>query len=37
MFWASLAFALMVAFALTTPMNKWLVSRGKGHAVVHYH
>ncbi|MEH0938526.1 DUF4396 domain-containing protein [Micromonospora psammae] len=37
-FWASLAFALAVAFVLTTPINKWLISRGKGHAVVHqYH
>ena len=37
-FWASLAFALVVAFVLTTPVNRWLISRGKGHAVVHrYH
>ena len=37
-FWASLAFALLVAFLLTTPINRWLISRGKGHAVVHqYH
>jgi hypothetical protein len=37
-FWASLAFALAVAFVLTTPVNRWLISRGKGHAVVHqYH
>ncbi|MFC8618026.1 DUF4396 domain-containing protein [Micromonospora purpureochromogenes] len=37
-FWASLAFALLVAFLLTTPVNRWLISRGKGHAVVHaYH
>jgi hypothetical protein len=37
-FWASLAFALAVAFVLTTPINRWLISRGKGHAVVHqYH
>ncbi|MDH6464862.1 hypothetical protein M2302_005063 [Micromonospora sp. A200] len=37
-FWASLAFALLVAFVLTTPINRWLISRGKGHAVVHaYH
>jgi hypothetical protein len=34
-FWASLAFALTVAFVLTTPVNRWLISRGKGHAVVH--
>jgi hypothetical protein len=38
LFWASLAFALAVAFVLTTPVNRWLMSRGKGHAVVHaYH
>ena len=38
LFWASLAFALAVAFLLTTPVNRWLMSRGKGHAVVHaYH
>ncbi len=37
-FWASLAFALAVAFVLTLPINRWLISRGKGHAVVHsYH
>jgi hypothetical protein len=37
-FWASLAFALLMAFLLTTPINRWLISRGKGHAVVHrYH
>ncbi|OJF11183.1 hypothetical protein BG844_28165 [Couchioplanes caeruleus subsp. caeruleus] len=37
-FWASLAFALAVAFVLTVPINRWLISRGKGHAVVHqYH
>ncbi|MFI6332610.1 DUF4396 domain-containing protein [Micromonospora chersina] len=28
-FWASLAFAL-VAFVLTTPVNRWLISRGRG-------
>jgi hypothetical protein len=38
LFWASLAVALAVAFVLTTPVNRWLMSRGKGHAVVHaYH
>jgi hypothetical protein len=35
LFWASLAVALAVAFVLTTPVNRWLMSRGKGHAVVH--
>jgi hypothetical protein len=38
LFWASLAFSLVVAFLLTTPVNKWLIGRGRGHAVVHqYH
>jgi hypothetical protein len=30
-FWASLAFALAVAFVLTVPVNRWLISRGRGH------
>ena len=38
LFWGSLAFSLAVAFVLTTPVDRWLMSRGKGHAVVHaYH
>ncbi|MBF6077142.1 DUF4396 domain-containing protein [Nocardia beijingensis] len=35
LFWITLAFALAVAFVLTTPVNKWMIGRGKGHAVVH--
>jgi len=35
LFWFSLAVALAVAFVLTVPVNRWLISRGKGHAVVH--
>ncbi|MET8877708.1 DUF4396 domain-containing protein [Nocardia sp. NPDC004604] len=35
MFWATPAFSLVVAFVLTTPVNKWMIGRGKGHAVVH--
>ena len=35
LFWGSLAFALAVAFVLTVPVNHWLISRGRGHAVVH--
>jgi hypothetical protein len=35
LFWGSLAFALAVAGALTVPVNRWLIARGKGHAVVH--
>ena len=38
LFWGSLAFSLIVAFLLTTPVNRWMISRGRGHAVVHqYH
>jgi Domain of unknown function (DUF4396) len=38
LFWASLAASLLVAFLLTTPVNRWMISRGRGHAVVHrYH
>ncbi len=38
LFWGSLAFSLAVAFVLTVPVNRALISRGKGHAVVHqYH
>ena len=38
LFWGSLAFALAVAFVAAYPVNRWLISRGKGHAVVHdYH
>jgi hypothetical protein len=38
LFWGSLAFSLVVAFLLTTPVNRWMISRGRGHAVVHaYH
>jgi hypothetical protein len=38
MFWGSLAFALAVAFVVTVPVNRALIARGRGHAVVHqYH
>ena len=38
LFWGSLIVALAVAFALTVPVNRALIARGKGHAVVHqYH
>ena len=36
-FWGSLAFALAVAFVAAFPANRWLIARGKGHAVVHEH
>jgi Domain of unknown function (DUF4396) len=34
-FWGALAGALAVAFVITLPVNRWLMSRGRGHAVVH--
>src|SRR4051794_36571435 len=38
LFWGSLAFALAVAFVVAVPVNRWMIGRGKGHAVVHaYH
>ncbi len=37
LFWGSLAFALAVAFVAAFPVNRWLIARGKGHAVVHDH
>ncbi|MGW8696598.1 DUF4396 domain-containing protein [Streptomyces eurythermus] len=38
LFWVSLAVSLVIAFLVTTPVNKWTIGRGKGHAVVHqYH
>ncbi|GAA2729218.1 DUF4396 domain-containing protein [Cellulomonas aerilata] len=37
LFWATLAFALAVAFVVTVPVNRALIRRGKGHAVVHGH
>ena len=36
-FWAALAFALLVAGTVAFPVNRWLLARGKGHAVVHRH
>ena len=37
LFWGSLAFALAVAFVAAFPVNRYLISRGRGHAVVHEH
>ena len=38
LFWGSLAVALLIAGGFAFPVNRWLLSRGKGHAVVHeYH
>ena len=35
LFWGSLAFALAVAWVFAFPLNRWLIARGRGHAVVH--
>jgi hypothetical protein len=37
LFWGSLVVALLIAGAAAFPVNRWLISRGKGHAVVHSH
>jgi hypothetical protein len=35
LFWGALAGSLVVAFVVTVPVNRALMSRGRGHAVVH--
>jgi len=35
LFWWSLGLSLVIAFVLTVPVNRWLISRGRGHAVMH--
>src|SRR4029453_2401817 len=35
LFWVTLAGSLAIAFVVTLPVNRWLMSRGRGHAVVH--
>jgi hypothetical protein len=37
LFWGALAFALFVAAVVAYPVNRWLIGRGGGHAVVHAH
>ncbi|MGH3446049.1 MAG: DUF4396 domain-containing protein [Nocardioidaceae bacterium] len=38
LFWASLAVSLALAFVITVPANRYLISKGRGHAVAHaYH
>ena len=38
LFWGSLVFSLVVAFVVTVPVNRWMISRGRGHAAAHaYH
>lgn len=35
LFWVSLAASLAIAFVVTVPVNRWMIGRGRGHAVVH--
>lgn len=35
LFWGSLAIALAIAAVAAFPVNRWLIARGQGHAVVH--
>jgi hypothetical protein len=37
LFWGSLTVALLIAGAAAFPVNRWLIARGRGHAVVHQH
>jgi Domain of unknown function (DUF4396) len=38
LFWWSLLVSLAIAFVVTVPVNRWLIGRGRGHAVMHeYH
>ncbi len=37
LFWGSLAVALLIAGAAAFPINRWMIGRGQGHAVVHGH
>ena len=37
LFWGSLALSLAVAFVFAYPVNRWLIKRGRGHALVHAH
>ena len=37
LFWGSLALSLAAAFVVALPVNRWLIAKGRGHAVVHAH
>jgi hypothetical protein len=37
LFWGSLGLSLVIAFLVTFPVDRWLIARGLGHAVVHAH
>lgn len=36
-FWISLIFSLAIAGVFAFPLNRWLILRGKGHALAHHH
>ena len=36
LYWGSLALALAVAFVAAYPVNRWLLARGRGHAITHH-
>ena len=35
LFWGALSVALVLAGVVAYPVNRWLIARGKGHAVLH--
>jgi uncharacterized protein DUF4396 len=35
LFWGTLSVALVIAGVVAFPVNRWLIQRGKGHAVLH--
>jgi hypothetical protein len=37
LFWWSLALSLVIAFIAAFPVNRWLIARGRGHALAHAH
>jgi hypothetical protein len=37
LFWWSLAVSLLIAGVIAYPVNRWLIARGRGHAVIHAH
>ena len=37
LFWWSLLLGFVIAFFFAYPLNRWLIARGKGHAVLHAH
>jgi hypothetical protein len=37
LFWGSLIFSLIAAGIAAFPINRWLIARGRGHALMHKH